>query len=186
MIFITTNYYFDDEDENNEEKNEEKDEVKETNMCFICFENELENKSPLTKLKDQTVFIKNCLCDGWIHNECLAKWYHMKPVCPICRKFMVEIVVLPSNSVSYLDHFIFFVEYYLINNHHSNNIFIVMIKSGICLLCMSSFMYSIYYYTIYYLLFSLLFFIFSTFYFLMFIIITWSYRVARLEPNYYN
>jgi hypothetical protein len=179
MIFITTNYYFDDED------NQDTKEAKETNMCFICFENELENKCPLTKLKDQKLFKKNCICDGWIHNECLTKWYNTKPLCPICRKFMVEIVYLPSCN-KYLDHFLFFIEYYIINNHNSNNIFIITTKSSFLLLCTSSFIYSIYYYPIYYLLFFLLFFVFSVFYFILFVIITWSYRVTTLESNYYN
>lgn len=172
MFFITTNYYFEEEDE-------------EANICFICFENENESKYILTKLKNQKVFIKKCLCDGWIHNECLTKWYNVKQNCPICRKIMVEIVHLSSCN-NYLDRFIFFIEYYFINNHHSINIFIIMTKSGFCLLCMSSFMCSIYYYSIYYLLFFLLFFVFSSFYFILFITISWSYRVARLEPNYYN
>jgi hypothetical protein len=177
MIFITTNYYFEEEEE---------EETKEINICFICFENENESKYILTKLKNQKLFIKNCVCDGWIHNECLTKWCNFKQICPICRKFMVEIVNLPSCNNNYLDHFLFFVEYYVINNHNSNNIFIIMTKSGFLFLCMSFVMYSIYYYTIYYLLFFLLFFVFSTFYFILFVIFTWSYRVTRLEPSYDN
>ena len=172
MFFITTNYYFEEEDE-------------EANICFICFENENESKYILTKLKNQKLFIKNCICDGWIHNECLTKWYNIKQICPICRKNMVEIVHLPSCN-GYLHHFIFFIKYYVINNHVSNNIFIIMTKSGFSLLCMSSFMYFIYYYPIYYLLFFLLFFVFSTFYFILFITITWNYRATILESNYYN
>jgi hypothetical protein len=175
MIFITTNYYFEEEEE----------ETKEINICFICFENENESKYILTKLKNQKLFIKNCVCDGWIHNECLTKWCNFKQICPICRKFMKEIVNLPSYN-SYLDHFLFFLEYYVINNHASNNIFIIMTKSGLLLLFMFSVMYSIYYYTIYYLLFFLSFFVFSTFYFILFVIFTWNYRVTRLEPSYDN
>lgn len=181
MLFITTNYYFDDEDYEEREKIKE---AKETNMCFICFENELENKYSLTKLKDQKLFIKKCICDGCIHNECLTKWYNVKPVCPICRKFMVEIVYLPCNG--YLDHFSFFIEYYIINNYKNNSIFIIITKTSFFLLCTSSFIYSIYYYPIYYLLFFLLFFVFSVFYFILFVIITWNYRVTTLESNYYN
>jgi hypothetical protein len=176
MLFITTNYYFEDEDY---------EETKKKNMCFICFENESENKYPLIKLKNQKVFIKDCICDGCIHNECLTKWYNIKPVCPICRKFMVEIVYLPSCN-RYLDHFSFFIEYYIINNYNSNSIFITITKTSFFLLSTFSFIYSIYYYPIYYLLFFLLFFVFSVFYFILFVIITRNYRVTTLESNYYN
>lgn len=146
-------------------------------MCFICFENELENKYSLTKLKDQKLFIKNCICDGCIHNECLTKWYNIKPVCPICRKFMVEIVYLPSCN-RYLDHFSFFIEYYIINNHQSNNIFIIITKSSFFyyVRLLLSILFIIIQFIIYY-----FFFFFCIFCFLLYII---CYYYLELQSNY--
>jgi len=59
----------------------------EKNDCFICFENE--NK--LLKLKIQKFYKKKCNCDGWIHEDCLHKWYDNCQECPICRKNMIRL-----------------------------------------------------------------------------------------------
>ena len=63
----------------------------EENECFICFEvsNQYE-KYPL-RLKYLEEYIKNCNCDGWIHNNCIQMWYNTNNTCPICRNKMILI-----------------------------------------------------------------------------------------------
>lgn len=60
------------------------------NECFICFENKKENELPYL-LKSQSVFVKSCSCDGWVHNSCLQIWCNTNEQCPICRKIMYKI-----------------------------------------------------------------------------------------------
>jgi hypothetical protein len=71
-----------------EEKCEEKCEE---NECFICFEvsNQYE-KYPL-RLKYLEEYIKNCGCDGWIHNNCIQMWCNTNNTCPICRNKMIYV-----------------------------------------------------------------------------------------------
>ena len=138
------------------------------NICFICFENETETKFLLTKLKNQNLYIKNCLCDGWIHSECLTCWYNIKQTCPICREHMIEIIKPCSDT--YLNKITLFFDYnYNIVNNDNNNITIQITKIGGFLLFLTYFIYFFYYYTFFYLLFFLLYFVFSGFYFLFFI-----------------
>jgi len=61
----------------------------EENECFICFEvsNQYE-KFPL-RLNSDKDYIKNCSCDGWIHDNCLEIWYNTNKTCPICRNKMI-------------------------------------------------------------------------------------------------
>jgi hypothetical protein len=63
----------------------------EENECFICFEvsNQYE-KYPL-RLKYLEEYIKNCNCDGWIHNSCIQMWCDTNNTCPICRNRMIYI-----------------------------------------------------------------------------------------------
>jgi uncharacterized CHY-type Zn-finger protein len=168
MIFITTNYYFDDEEYEYE-----------NNICFICFENELESKFLLTKLKNQHFYIKICLCDGWIHSECLTCWYNMKQTCPICRKHMIELI--KQHDDTYLNKITLFFDYnYNIFNNDNNNITIQITKIVGFLLFFTYFIYFFYYYTFFYLLFFVLYFLFSGFYFLLFIIYSYNYHCRQV------
>lgn len=56
--------------------------------CFICLEVYFDNLKTikLTKMKD---YIKECSCDGWIHEECFNKWHNVNKKCPICRTIIV-------------------------------------------------------------------------------------------------
>ena len=80
MIFRTVEHYLNDE--NTISINEMDDE------CFICFEENIENK--LIKLKFQKFFLKSCTCDGWLHVSCLEHWYMVRKSCPICRNNMIQ------------------------------------------------------------------------------------------------
>ena len=80
------------------------------NECFICFEIKTINELKPFNLKNQTVYLKSCKCDGSIHNECLKTWISKNKKCPICRtkvfdKISSEIIIL--NYISRL--FIIFI-----------------------------------------------------------------------------
>jgi len=65
--------------------------------CFICFEIIMINDLRNNKLNKQTMFIKNCICDGNVHNKCLKKWFDIHRSCPICRTRVIE-----KNRVSFI------------------------------------------------------------------------------------
>ncbi len=47
------------------------------NLCFICLQN--------TETRLQRTW-KQCVCDGYVHTECINEWYNHSANCPICRK----------------------------------------------------------------------------------------------------
>ena len=71
--------------QNNEDKYELFHDEKE---CFICLEVNLDNLKTL-KLNNMNDYIKECLCDGWIHENCLSKWHIVNKHCPICRSVII-------------------------------------------------------------------------------------------------
>lgn len=52
------------------------------NQCFICLQTENNNATPISLLATQ----KQCICDGFVHSECITKWYNCSSICPICRQ----------------------------------------------------------------------------------------------------
>ena len=68
-------------------------EPREENECFVCFEIKKSEELPI-RLKDQTLFLKFCSCDGWIHNSCLKVWFDLNEKCPICRS---KIIIVNEN-----------------------------------------------------------------------------------------
>jgi hypothetical protein len=80
--------YYDDNDNDNDDDNN--DNIKEVNECFICYEVKKDDEKNPIKLKDQTIFIKICSCDGWVHNSCLYMWFELNEKCPICRDKMLK------------------------------------------------------------------------------------------------
>lgn len=86
MIFRTTEHYLYDNINNcNKSFN-----TNELDICFICLENENENKNKLIKLNNHYLFTKVCVCDGWVHNNCLKCWYDNIKTCPICREQLIQ------------------------------------------------------------------------------------------------
>lgn len=63
--------------------------------CFICYELRTETEPYTISLKTQTIYNKQCGCDGWIHKQCLDKWYKKQKKCPICR---LEIRIIVNNQ----------------------------------------------------------------------------------------
>lgn len=55
-------------------------------ICFICFDGETLNKKKPIQLKSQPFYLKTCVCNGVVHNECLKIWVDLNKSCPICRK----------------------------------------------------------------------------------------------------
>jgi hypothetical protein len=75
-------------------------ETKIANECFICLETNLSNELPI-KLKNQILYFNICVCDGYIHNSCLKKWYTRQSTCPICRIYATEIPSLKTIAITY-------------------------------------------------------------------------------------
>lgn len=57
--------------------------------CFICLQERSYNEH-IIKMNNQTLYLKTCDCDGYIHTNCLSKWYKMNTSCPICRRNMIR------------------------------------------------------------------------------------------------
>lgn len=84
-----------------------KTEELEEHECFICFEIKKEEQMSI-QLKNQTIFLKFCKCDGWIHDSCLKTWFTANEKCPICRNIMLE-----NNTFDLEYGFYIFLYYYL-------------------------------------------------------------------------
>ena len=66
--------------------------------CFVCLQDfSLDNKLTPIRLIHQTLYIKSCMCDGWIHYSCLENWYNANDSCPICR---VRVKLVKKNDDS--------------------------------------------------------------------------------------
>lgn len=76
MYFSTCNHYlYDIYDLNN---------VVEYNTCFICLEiKDFYNDEYCINLRNK-IYIKTCVCNGWIHTSCLNIWYNKNKNCPFC------------------------------------------------------------------------------------------------------
>ena len=71
--------------------------------CFVCFEIKKIEELPI-RLINQTIFLKTCECDGWIHNSCLESWFTINEKCPICRVKM-------TNNEFFEFEYIFYIMY---------------------------------------------------------------------------
>jgi hypothetical protein len=66
----------------------EKPIVHNENECFVCLEVYFDNLKTI-KLNKMEEYIKDCSCDGWIHEKCFNKWHIVNKKCPICRTVIV-------------------------------------------------------------------------------------------------
>ena len=76
----------------------------ELSECFICFEI-LQDKTKPIKLISQEKYVKNCTCNGWIHINCLDKWYNISKKCPICRECITkksDILIIKKENLYYI------------------------------------------------------------------------------------
>lgn len=60
------------------------------NECFICFEYKNEDGIIPIYLKNQSLYLCQCICNGSVHNECLKIWFDKNKTCPICRIKVIE------------------------------------------------------------------------------------------------
>ena len=111
MIFDLFEYYDEDTDED---------------ICFICFESKIKNEIKPINLGNQHFYIKNCLCNCLVHQQCLKKWLDSNKICPICR-----IRVFENNKISIV--FYSYIPYGLYAYDFSKNIIIKSFKA-VCIL----------------------------------------------------
>jgi hypothetical protein len=100
------------------------------NECFICYENDSKNKK-LINLNSKNNYLKNCKCNGYIHQECLDLWFELNQSCPVCRKLMIKKDT--SSSICSLNIFK--------NWYNKYKYYITNIKQFILTLCFFSFMF---------------------------------------------
>lgn len=60
------------------------------NDCFICFEYKNDHGIIPINLKDQRLYLNQCICNGSVHDECLKIWVYKNKTCPICRIKIIE------------------------------------------------------------------------------------------------
>jgi hypothetical protein len=56
--------------------------------CFICLELYIDNSKTI-RLNNMNDYIKNCSCNGWIHEQCFNSWHNVNKHCPICRTVII-------------------------------------------------------------------------------------------------
>jgi hypothetical protein len=71
------------------------------NECFICLEIHTNDKDIPIDWRAQQIYIRLCNCGGWVHIQCVNKWYNGHNNCPICRKNMY---IFDSSVFSILLH----------------------------------------------------------------------------------
>lgn len=60
------------------------------NECFICFDYKNDDGIIPIYLKNQSLYLNQCICNGSVHNECLKIWFNKNKTCPICRIKVIE------------------------------------------------------------------------------------------------
>jgi hypothetical protein len=56
--------------------------------CFICLELYMDNSKTI-RLNNMNNYIKECSCNGWIHEQCFKSWHNVNKYCPICRTVII-------------------------------------------------------------------------------------------------
>ena len=64
-------------------------------------------------------YIKNCVCNGWIHTSCLNIWYNINKNCPFCLSKMIKKIENNNNiflfeKIDIVFQFIRFYFYFII------------------------------------------------------------------------
>ena len=93
MYFPTNNHYFDDSQNSQNFAN-----IVENNDCLICLEINDNSDNNCIRIQNQ-LYIKNCSCDGWVHEYCLNIWYVKNNKCPICLSIMNKNQLLEPNII---------------------------------------------------------------------------------------
>lgn len=88
MLFNVCEHYYSSYDLIYYEK--DLDDKSNMNECCIClgYLDSLGFKTVNYKINQN--YIKECDCDGWIHNSCLDKWFKKHMKCIICRGIIIK------------------------------------------------------------------------------------------------
>jgi hypothetical protein len=84
MFFPTNNHYFVDSPNSQDFVN-----IVDKNDCLICLEINDNDDNICIRIENK-YYIKECLCDGWVHEYCLNIWYIKNNKCPICLCNMIK------------------------------------------------------------------------------------------------
>lgn len=118
MFFVVDHYLYDDDTITITEN---------TIECFICYEICCENEAMPIKLNSTLYYIKNCECDGFIHNKCLSLWHDAHKKCPICRTHMTKRKLVDIVELDNLRRILFFTFFCKIIRHVPLIIFILFV-----------------------------------------------------------
>ena len=130
--------HYDDLSENTPEDIDSKQ-----NECFICLEIHTNDNDTPIDWKTQKIYIRFCECGGWVHVQCVNRWYNGNNKCPICRQNMYT-----------FDSTIFSLFLY-VNNNNLLNIYVCIYEClRICKLMLWLFMATFYSFCIYSMLFT--------------------------------
>lgn len=88
MYFSTCNHYL--YDINNVDDMNISNNLVEYNICFICLEIKHYYDDEYCINLHNEIYIKTCVCNGWIHTICLDIWYNRNNNCPFCLSKMVK------------------------------------------------------------------------------------------------
>jgi hypothetical protein len=91
MYFSTCDHYLSDINDLNDTSDiTNYNDFVEYNVCFICLEiKHYYDDEYCINLHNEN-YIKNCLCNGWIHTSCLHIWYTINKNCPFCLSKMIK------------------------------------------------------------------------------------------------
>jgi hypothetical protein len=97
MYFRVIDHYQDEEDNDIIYNNDNNINLIE---CFVCYEIKNNNECKPIKLRNQLYYTKKCCCDGFIHKQCLDKWFNKNKSCPICRNNIYINVTLTASIIN--------------------------------------------------------------------------------------
>jgi hypothetical protein len=92
MYFPTSNHYSDDSQNCDNTTDENND-------CLICLEINDKTDNICIKIQNE-IYVKSCLCDGWVHEYCLDIWYVKNNKCPICLSSMYKKHLVTTNIIT--------------------------------------------------------------------------------------
>ena len=90
--------------------------------CFVCMEKYDYLGNRTVSYNTNINYIKQCRCDGWIHDTCVEKWFKKNLRCLICRGVVIRV---NDNIFSIIRDSEFMVKIYIKTRESINNIIYV-------------------------------------------------------------
>jgi hypothetical protein len=103
MYFPTSDHYFHYDSQNTQTSQNCDNTTDENNDCLICLEINDKSDNVCIKIQNQ-IYVKSCLCDGWVHEYCLDVWYIKNKKCPICLSNMHKKQLVVTNVIIHEQH----------------------------------------------------------------------------------